>query len=1541
MKKLGALLILAILIFFATTSFSAKLVNYTYLPGDSEINFVFIYDDEPEEFDIQRLDYGRYIVINTPGEISDLNSINRFIGYSPIIGFKASSGKGQISYQFDMLLPREPQVEIVANTLRITFQRNTEMIREFSSYTDSTQSGDRPSIMALLSVLREYMDINLVIDEASLKGIQPVEFVMLSEDLRAEDFFLQIVMNNPKIAYAFLPNNTVYVVRKELLASKIEEILAETSLSPQQETSYWAAYNFRINKKSTLYEQFANRYTESQTNSELRFSVENFKDYIQANFETYIRETQGSMNEDIITLAKGGDDDEEYVPVGLLLYGDNNRHERFTFFIRFLEGVSFTGDGSTSEEGNQSETSDYLSKINYAPLTQEEVREFMDFYVNFRTRLGIPKQEMIPEYEEIVFEILPLINQIQITGPVNATKKITSYLTDYINNRKARGNEKITEIKVKDGYGTVFAIALRRLFPKAIVDSAGININTLVNKPTFEWTYEDVKGFGSKDGNPDSVTVFGSNYEIQTAQKIADDWGWLVPPLSSEIRIISMSEEMPENIKASLNNPESPNSLQNKFPDIELDFSFSPLLFAKGKEHDLAILEGYIREIEEISLGKPYSYFYRNDDENKNWKKYRLSLSQNTAMYNQYLKEESKTTSISEGAVESNSETDYGYGSETQSSTEYETANDNSSVMQITATTTANDNSNDSQAAPVRTSTTSKTTTIREAPKVSFDMDGFSVDFRSNFEKYLKLPVGVLEEDIIITYEINQQYNTVVIILLLYGTEELQDMFEEFTNAYEGLEITEIEGDDFSVYMSFERITPTDVSVIFERLFKGKSINFFYIQSRDLYKIYGVEKNVKAFIEELRKIDARRPDESTLLMRETELVNINIPSLTSQEVIQLVNINVPAVQIESFGAGGYFITGLDSEIDQAKEFLESIGTDFMEESVILNLAPGITFKTISDVLNLYYNSNEIQLLDFQNSNVLLKGRKEKTQNAKLILSSFGLIRVNEDDLQKVVKRVDYEYEEDSEKVPPEEINAIINSYYPGIESQYFEKASVFLLIGSQSNVDQADDMITEYANKIVIEKVGFSIEGDRYSPEEILLKITEEYPGLKKISIDAENNLFQIVGSKNMVENAKLRLMQLAQEKKTEPEKPVLSFKEDGLHFDLYAQGKSVLELTQEIAKGISLDPKLFLPEETSTITSKLEMSDLTWEQWLKITERLYDFKVEIVEGLAKPIYVITPPGSEHETGTTKKRTLNISHGFSEVSALISGPFGGEVYADETNGLVLFTGVSDAKMKELKPLILNTVEPRKMVEIKAMVIDNKIIDNLNTSYGVSFSANSEDAGFSLDNNGFSFNGSILSFTDYANLLDLLTNKLSVNVSTTGAKTNSDDHSIIKPYITTMSGESANINIGENYKYRIQTTDQEGNIVEEVLTVPVGNLLNITPKVNNDDTITMEISVEISSIAGFSSDGLPNTNTRNVSSIVTVNDGDTIVMGGLEGESKNYSEEKLPFFGDLPIIGKLFTWEIENKDNRSVTIFLTPRIIETKGKPMQIFGQNID
>ncbi|HOO32743.1 MAG TPA: hypothetical protein PLB99_06375, partial [Thermotogota bacterium] len=801
MKKLG-IFTFCVLFFliFAVSSFGAKLVNYTYLPGEDEVNFVFIYDDDPTEFNMQSLDYGRYVVITTPGEMESQMTIDRFLGYSPVTGFTASAGKGEIMYRFDMLLPREPEVEIVANTLRITFKRNSERIESFSSYTDSTQMGDRPSLIALLSVLREYLDINLVIDETSLKGLDPVEFVMLSDNLRAEDFFLQIIIANPKIGYAFLPNNTIYVVRKEMLSQKVEEVLKETSISPQQETSYWASYDFNINKKSTLYEQFT---TQINNNTTLNFSLDGFENYIRANFETYIRAKANDLQNDMIALAKGNEDEEDYVPVGLLLYGDNNRHERFNFFIQFLEGISFS-DGSNPADTGIESTQSYTKKISYQPLTEAEVREFMEFYLTFRTNMDVPKQELIPDFEQVTYELSPLVSQVEIKGPVSSAKKLLSYIEKYISNRKARGMEKIVELKIKDGYGAVFAIALRRLFPKAIVDADGININQLVNKPTFEWTYDDVKDFGTKDGNPDRVTLFGSNYEILTAEQIADDWDWLVPALESEIRIISISGELPENIINGLQNAESPNALVNKFPQIEFDFNFlntgrEPLLFVKGKTHDLEILEGYLREIEEVSLGKAYSYFYKSGEDDKNWKKYYLNMDADSAIYIKYITTVSKSTTSSD--------------SENASSTE-------------------NDSSN------------SQTTTVTEAAKTEFKVEEFRNEFEKAFEQYLLLPVDTLKEEIMLSYDLNPLYNKVDIILVLYGNNELHNKLEEFVDVYNGLEIVQGEGTEYSVYLELERMTQGDVAELYNTLFKNNGLNYIYLPSRSLYKIFGVEKSV-------------------------------------------------------------------------------------------------------------------------------------------------------------------------------------------------------------------------------------------------------------------------------------------------------------------------------------------------------------------------------------------------------------------------------------------------------------------------------------------------------------------------------------------------------------------------------------------------------------------------------------------------------------------------------------------------------------------------
>jgi type II secretory pathway component GspD/PulD (secretin) len=1420
-KKLGILTFCVILFLTLSMSgFGAKLVNYTYLPGEDEINFVFIYNEEPTEFEVQSLDYGRYFVVTTPGEMDEQNTIDRFLAYSPVVAFKASAGKGEIMYRFDMLLPTEPVVEIVANTLRITFKRNSQRIESFSSYTDSTQMGDRPSLIALLSVLREYMDFNLVIDEASLKGMEPVEFVMLSDNLRAEDFFLQIIMNNTKIGYAFLPNDTIYVVRKELLATKVEEILKETSISPQQETSYWSSYDFNINKKSTLYDQFTNQIDE---NTQLDFSVQGFEDYIQENFETYLRVKPGELESDMIALTKGNEDEEEFVPVGLLLYGDNNRHERFNFFIQFLEGISFS-DGTNPADTGLESTQIYTRKISYKPLTEAEVREFMEFYLTFRTNMEVPKQELIADFDKVNYEISPLVSHVEIKGPVNSAKKLLAYLENYISNRKARGMEKIVELKIKDGYGAVFAIALRRLFPRAIVDADGININQLVNKPTFEWTYDDVKDFGKKDGNPDRVTLFGSNYEIITAEQIADDWDWLVPPLASEIRIISISEELPETVMAGLQNVESPNSLVSRFPEIEIDFSFTPLLFVKGKTHDLDIIEGYIKEVESVMLGSSGSYNVIN-------------------VSTKFFESESLFTDL-KGLIES---------------------------------------------------------------------------------KYTEL-------EIIAYPSLNS------ILVKAQDEETAQKAIEEIKSLSKTESVNEI-----SQYVDLERMSTEDVNMIYEQLFKDQGVDILYVQSRDMYKIYGPDVAVKAMVEELRKMDARRPDEDDGAYDKTELVNLLIPTLSASEVSQLVTLKVPGVKLEIFEGGGYFLTGTANEIIEAKDVLTSMSTEYMEESVVVKLAPGITFETLQNVLNLYYSiDEELSILDFGNSKVLLKGVKEKIENVQTILNGFGLLGENDDNFKKIVKKIDYEYIQDSGKIPPEELINIVNSYNPGVEIEYFQTASIFLLIGSSMEVENAVALINEYAEKIIVQKVWFGVEKENsYSESEMIDVIKSTVPGISKIEADSVNKEYIVTGDKESVLTAVNQMNRMiAEGKKDESSEPIVVFNEDGVHFDVNAQGEYVIQITKDISMGLSSQPKLFMPDETSTATSRINMNNLTWEEWLKITERLYDFNVDVAEGLREPIYIITPPGISHETGKNRKRTLNISHGYEEVTSLIQTAYGGTVYADETNGLVVFTGISDSDMESLKPLLMNTVEPKKMVEISAMVLDNSLIDKFNQDLSLNIGTASPTLTLNSEN-GFKFEGGILDFTDFSKLLNAVTQTVEIEMSYNSQKEDGKGEQMIRPYVTTMSGEAAQILIGTSYYYRLATTAADGSVQEQLITISSGYDLNITPTVNQDGTVFLDVNVGISSSDEYNPDGFPIQKTRNAVTKVLVNDTDTLVIGGLEGNISSNSVQKLPFIGDLPFVGQFFTTKIESEDKRNVSIFITPRIIEVKGTPEEIFGQNID
>jgi type IV pilus assembly protein PilQ len=157
------------------------------------------------------------------------------------------------------------------------------------------------------------------------------------------------------------------------------------------------------------------------------------------------------------------------------------------------------------------------------------------------------------------------------------------------------------------------------------------------------------------------------------------------------------------------------------------------------------------------------------------------------------------------------------------------------------------------------------------------------------------------------------------------------------------------------------------------------------------------------------------------------------------------------------------------------------------------------------------------------------------------------------------------------------------------------------------------------------------------------------------------------------------------------------------------------------------------------------------------------------------------------------------------------------------------------------------------------------------------------------------------------------------------ETNNTGKIISSPKITTMDNVKATIKQGQEIPYI--TIDKDGNrsitFKEAVLK------LDVKPKITPDGTISMEIKAT-NDAADYATavqlGGNPPINKSEVESKIVVNDGDTIVIGGILKTSDQRSESGVPWFMKIPVLGWLFKTEGITKQRKQLMVFITPKII---------------
>lgn len=183
---------------------------------------------------------------------------------------------------------------------------------------------------------------------------------------------------------------------------------------------------------------------------------------------------------------------------------------------------------------------------------------------------------------------------------------------------------------------------------------------------------------------------------------------------------------------------------------------------------------------------------------------------------------------------------------------------------------------------------------------------------------------------------------------------------------------------------------------------------------------------------------------------------------------------------------------------------------------------------------------------------------------------------------------------------------------------------------------------------------------------------------------------------------------------------------------------------------------------------------------------------------------------------------------------------------------------------------------------------------------------------------------------YLNFFPLIRSPISFTLELNFLIANNKARILEDPRITTISGRTASLHAGETVNILTTTGGGTGTVATtQVQSFQTGVTLDITPVVNDGDYITVTLHPTVNSIAAISAAGVPNIQTRDTTTTVGLRDGQTIVIAGLIEDVDSRSIQKIPFLGDLPLLGRaLFTYQNVQKTRNELIVTVTPHIVRT-------------
>ncbi len=269
------------------------------------------------------------------------------------------------------------------------------------------------------------------------------------------------------------------------------------------------------------------------------------------------------------------------------------------------------------------------------------------------------------------------------------------------------------------------------------------------------------------------------------------------------------------------------------------------------------------------------------------------------------------------------------------------------------------------------------------------------------------------------------------------------------------------------------------------------------------------------------------------------------------------------------------------------------------------------------------------------------------------------------------------------------------------------------------------------------------------------------------------------------------------------------------------------------------------------------------------------------------------------------------------------------ITVDKTNNMIVMSDVARS-IKRAKEIVkkLDRVTPQVLIEARIVEASNNFSRELGVSlsgtYGPVGNKYIRDFSFSATNPPTSSLGSL-----GINFSKLTGSPWTLDATIAAAESEGQVKIISSPKILTLDNKMAMIKQGTAWPYK--KLDADGNTITEWKDIALE--LEVTPHVTPDGRVSMEISVKNNEVGAIIL-GDPSFTTKEANTELLVNDGDTVIIGGIRKTRKDTGQSGVPGLMKIPVLGWLFKTESKEDQLDELLIFITPRIVQLEQRDIK-------